>query len=175
MSKTINLRTALGNHSDLTTPTSTQEYKLGTVVEWEDTASKAVKKYIYVKSHGALTAYVPYIITNSSTAGSEVITAAPINLAAPGQKVCVPQVAFTSGYYGFVQTEGDATVAIGTETYAVGDFLEVVSAAVVFAVDGTSGSTARSFRSMGVCKAAGSAAANISAYLIGDQAVIAAS
>lgn len=166
----------------LVTPTSTQQYPLGTVMvvretatDSTETASKAVKKYMYVKSHTGLTQYQPYVLGFSATAGSEIITAAPATLAAPGSLLVVPQVAFTSGYYGFVQIEGTATVKKTSETYAAGDFLEVLNTGTALVVDGTSGATARSVNSKAVCKSTGTAVGNISAYLLGYYSIVASS
>ena len=169
------VRFALGKIEDLTTPSSTQKYPLGATVTLEDTSKKSVKKFMYVKSHGALTQYVPYIITRSSTAGSEVITAAPFTLAAPGQLVCVPQVAFTSGYYGWVQIQGDCVAITTDETSEIGDFLQVLNAGVAFVVDGTSGSTTHSVNSSAVMLDADYASGGNDVLLIGEKAVTAGS
>lgn len=112
MTTTLYNRLNLGNKNDLTTPTSTQEYPLGYIYEVSDSNTAAIKKYMYVKSHAALTAYVPYLISASGTAGSEVITAAPATLASAVNLIGIPQVDFTSGYYGFVQIEGKTTAAL---------------------------------------------------------------
>lgn len=167
---------------DLITPTSTAKYPLGKIVvvreaanSSSETASKAVKKFMYVKAHTGLTQYQPYVIGFSATAGAEVITAAPATLAAVGSLLCVPQVAFTSAYYGFVQIQGDCTVKKTSETYVAGDFLEVLNTGTALVVDGTSGSTARSINSKAISKAAGSAAASVSAYLLGYNSTVAAS
>jgi hypothetical protein len=174
MALNINNRIALGNIKDLTTPSSTAQYKLGTIIEVEDTTLKSIKRYIYVKSHTSLTAYQPYIVGNSATAGSEVITAAPATLAAPGSLVCVPQVAFTSGYYGFVQIEGTATALMTAETYAVGDTLQILNTGTAFVVDGSTGSPATTVNTSAICKEAGTTAVARSIYLIGRPAVVAA-
>ena len=101
MANIINQRVALGNKSDLTTPTSTQEYPLGAIVETFDSNSDIVKQYMYVKSHTTLTQYQPYVINGGGASGSEWITGAAVTLASAVSLVGVPQVAFTSGYYGF--------------------------------------------------------------------------
>ena len=180
MQHTINNRVVL-NETDLTTPTSAQKYPLGTIVEIvekanssSETASLAVKKFIYVKSHAGLTLYQPYVLGKSSTAGSEYITAAPATLASPGQKVVIPQVAFTSGYYGFVLFEGDGSVLMTAETYAVGDFLQVLNAGTALVVDGTTGSTVELVNSTAICKEAGTTAVARKCYLFGTKAVTAA-
>jgi hypothetical protein len=109
--KVYNL-TALGNYNDLIVPTATRQYPLGEIYDIEDTTTGAIKQYMYVKSHTGLTAYQPYLITNSITAGSEWITAAPATLSSSVNLIGVPQVAFTSGYYGFVQISGAMSCAV---------------------------------------------------------------
>lgn len=162
--------------TNIATPTSDQRYPLGLKLTFLDSANAdAVKKFMYVKSHAALTQYQPYVVKFSSTSASQVITAAPSTLAAPGLLLVVPQVAFTSGYYGWVQIEGDATAKIGAETYAAGDYLEVLNTGTVLTVDGTSGSTTLSVNSKAIAKASGSSAANIAVYLLGYRSVVAAS
>lgn len=129
MSLIVQNRIALGNINDLTVPTSTQQYKLGTIVTIEDTDKTSVKVFKYVKSHTALTAYQPYIITHGATAGSEVITAAPAALTSAVVEVCWPQVAFTSGYYGWVQIRGNLTSAVTATTSTVAGYAFTLAAA----------------------------------------------
>ena len=167
---------------DLVTPTSTQKYTLGRIVEVKEkanssseTASLAVKKYIYVKAHTGLTAFQPYVLGQGSTAGAEVVTAAPATLAAPGQQVVIPQVAFTTAYYGFALLQGSGKVLMTAETYAVGDFLQVLNAGTALVVDGTSGSPAKLVNSCAICTEAGSTAVARACYVIGEKAVTAAS
>ena len=114
--KAIGLRIALGNESDLTTPTSTQNYPLGGVVDVEDSSKKTIKKYMYVKSHDTLSANGIYILNFSGTSGSEALTALPTDTSAdkgvtyynmPG----VAEVAVTSGYYCFICIQGTTTVS----------------------------------------------------------------
>lgn len=130
--------------TDLTTPTAdiNPTYVLGGVYTFKDSSyPNMVKSFMYVKSHTTLTQYQPYMIVFSNTSGSEVITAAPTTQAS-GVTIGVPQVAFTSGYYGFVQIEGRATALLANETHVAGDYLELLNAGTSFVVDGTSGSTA---------------------------------
>ncbi len=96
------------NNDDIINPSSAAKYPLGLEINVLTTTNE-IKKFKYVKSHGALTAYVPYQINGSHTSGSETITAAPATLASAVNLIGVPQVAFTSGYYGFVQIEGVCT------------------------------------------------------------------
>jgi len=168
----------LGDISHLTTPTSTQTngYLLGQTVTILDTTTKTVKTYMYVKSLSAcMTAYQPYAITYGSTAGAEVITIVPFTLVAPGSLICVPQVAFTASYYGFVQIEGDAKVLMTSETYAVGDYLRAINAGTYLHVDGTSGATTQTANSCAICKEAGSTAVARKCWLFGNSQPVAAS
>jgi hypothetical protein len=158
---------SIGNE-DVTYPSEAAKYPIGTKIRVED-GLNTEKEYMYVQSHGALTQYQPYIINHT---GVTLKTGAPATGAA---LIGVPQVAFTSGYYGFVQIRGDATVKIGAETYVAGDHLEVLNTGTLSVVDGTSGSTVETVNSFGVSKAAGSSATTIAAYLLGNKADIAAS
>jgi hypothetical protein len=171
---TIGNRTSLANITDLTAPTATLNYPLGTeLIVYNDTY-KAIQRYKYIKSHGALTQYQPYVISISGTVGSEVITAAPATLAAPGILIGIPQVAFTSGYYGFVLIEGDGSVLMTAETYVVGDMLQILNTGTALVVDGTTGSTTFAVTTCGVCKEAGTTAVARKCYLYGKTAVVAA-
>lgn len=131
------------DEDDLTTPTSTKNpsYPLGGIYTVVDADDRAIpQQYMYVKSHAALTQYQPYVVKPLNTSGSEFITGAPATMA-NFVTVCVPQVAFTSGYYGFVQIQGKMTAKLAAETHVAGDFLELLDAGTTFIVDGTSGST----------------------------------
>lgn len=158
---TVQLRSALGNTVDLTTPASTQQYPLGTVVEVIDDTYKSIKKFMYVKSHGALAKYSGYFITFSATAGSEVITVAPTTSALL-RIGCIPQVDFTSGYYGWVQIEGDCTVnATGNTTLGnTGKFADQVLTITDEAAATETAST------IGVFKATNSAGATTVAFCL---------
>jgi hypothetical protein len=171
--KPVNTRIGF-DEVDLTTPTSLQKYPLGMVLTLEDGSKKTVRKYVYIKAHAALTQYQPYVLDIAATEGAEVATGAPATLAAPGRKVVVPQVAFTSGYYGFVLLEGDGKVLMTAETYAVGDHLQVLNAGTALVVDGTSGATTFSVNSCAICKEAGSDAVARDFWLFERQAVVAA-
>ena len=125
---------------DLTNPSSTRKYDLG--AQYVDVSSSdAIKpEYVYVKSHGALTQYQPYQLSTSNTAGSEVISKAPATTDS-GATVVASQVAVTSGYYAWVQYKGKATV-LTTDTFAAGDYAEVLNAGTGLKLDGgASGST----------------------------------
>jgi len=162
---------------DLTTPSSTQLYKLGKVIAVEDSGTKVTNRYMYMKAHTGLTAYQPYVISFGATAGAEVITAAPPTggLGAPGCQVVVPKVAVTTAYYFWGLIEGEGSVLMTAETYAVGDFLQVITAGTAMVVDGTTGATTFSANTCPVCRAAGTTAVAKAMYLINRYAVIAAS
>lgn len=174
MTQIIQNRNALGSILDLTTPSSTRDYPLGSVIQIFDDTTDVVSEYIYVKSHGALTQYQPYVLDYDGTDGYEVITKAPATLAAPGASIVIPQVAFTSGYYGWALIKGQGKVLMTAETYAVDDHLQVLNTGTALVVDGTSGSTAFSVNTSAVCKEAGTTAVARDVYLIGRQAVVAA-
>lgn len=134
------LQTVLSvSEESLTTPTSAQVYPLGSIYQFRDSAApNAVKTFMYVKATGALTLGVPYAIIGGATSGAEITTAAPP--AASGNiRVGIPQVAFTSGYYGWLQIVGVATFATGAVATTVGNTLKVLPAGVTL-VD-TTGTT----------------------------------
>jgi len=158
---------------DLTTPSSTAKYPLGLEVSVLDSsASSGIKKFMYVKSHGALTVNQPYVLSISNT--GYFVSAAPATLAAPGSLVVVPQVAFTSGYYGFVQFEGECECLHIAETYAAGDMLQVLNAGTALVVDGSTGATAFSVNTCGITVDAGTTAVAKTIILYGKPAVVAA-
>ena len=170
----ISAKWTMGNIGDLTVPTSTQQYVLGDVLSFSDSDYTAVKKYQYCKAHTALTAYQPYVITYGATAGAEVVSAAPVTIAAPGALVVVPQVAVTTGYYFWGLIAGDGKVLMISETYAVGDFLQILNAGTALVVDGSTGSTIQLVNSSAICKEAGSTAVARKCMLLGNVAVVAA-
>ena len=157
-------------------PTSTAKYKLGTIVLTEDSSKTTRSKWMYVKAHAALTQYQPYIVAMSGFAGAEFVTAAPLTLAAPGYYVCVPQVAFTTLYFGWVLIGGDGKGLATAETYAVGDMIQVITAGTAFNISGSSGGTqAFAVETCGMYKEAGSTAVARAIWLMGERAVITSS
>jgi len=138
--------------NDLTTPSATinNAYKLGAIYEMVDSDNpSAIKRFMYVKAHAGLTQYQPYTVVGVNTAGAEVVTAAPATLAS-GVTVCIPQVAFTSGYFGFVQIYGQCIAKLANETHVAGDYLELLTTGTTLIVDGTSGSTAFSAKGVAI-------------------------
>ena len=158
---------------DLTNPSSTRKYELGArYVDNSDT--NAIKKeYVYVKAHGALTQYQPYQLSVINTAGSEVSTKAPATTAS-GATVVAPQVAVTSGYYAWVPYKGIVTV-LTTDTFAAGDYAEVLNAGTGLKLDGgASGSTAEGAGSVGIATTATSGG-SASFVMSGNVVAVAAS
>jgi len=158
---------------DLTNPSSTRKYELGArYVDNSDT--NAIKKeYVYVKAHGALTQYQPYQLSAVNTAGAEVSTKAPATTAS-GATVVSPQVAVTSGYYAWVPYKGIVTV-LTTDTFAAGDYAEVLNAGTGLKLDGgASGSTAEGAGSVGIATTATSGG-SASFVLSGNVVAVAAS
>ena len=117
----------LGNISDLSTPTTDQRYPVGMELAVTDSSKYAMKEYMYVWTNIALTAYRTYAINVSSYAAGEyqvaVASAAAFATSSYATDkraiVCIPQVAFAAGTWGFVQTGGDCTAyCIGGSTVA---------------------------------------------------------
>ncbi len=157
------------NETDLTTPSAdlNYAYRLGGIYEIADTsAPNAVKRFMYVKSHTTLTVYQPYTVVFSNTSAAEVVTAAPATLA-NYVTVCIPQVAFTSGYYGFVQIFGACTSKLANETHVAGDFLELLNTGTTLIVDGTSGSTAYTVKGVAIQVGTLSGAGTATVFLFG--------
>jgi hypothetical protein len=165
--KALQQRIALGNEADLTVPTETQLYPLGYIATIEDSATKTVKKFIYVKASGALTAYVPLMIAWSSTTAAEVTTTAVATMN-NYRMIGVPQQAFTSGYYGFLQIYGDAHCNCAA-TPTLGDALKVTNAGATVLT--TEGSATWSTSTVAMSKEAATSAADI--FLTGSLAIVA--
>lgn len=108
----------LARLSDLTTATTGQgAYKLGDEVLVVDTTKSAVAKYKYINAATtALVAYSSYVIEQRGTAGAEVVTAAPATTTTASVEVCTPQIAISSGSYGFVLVQGHGKATIPTST-----------------------------------------------------------
>lgn len=138
------------NQDDLLAPSAARKYPLGLEVAVVDTATDKIKKYVYVKAHAALVASTPYVLAFSTVAGSEVKTAAPITDATNSKKVVVAPVAFTSGYYGFVQIAGQCKVAV-SGSHTVDDYLELTSASTQLVANGTTGETVFDDKACAIC------------------------
>ena len=163
--KSAAVRYSLGNILDLTTPTSTPNYTLGSVIEIEDTDVKTVKKYMYVYAPSQCVAATPYMVSWTGTAGQEVEAITVATHAAPGRLVGVPPATIAAGYYGWLQIYGTCT-ALGayTDTYCV---TVQDNTPAVFEDDGTTTITANT---IGIAKSAATTTGTI--FLIGRPAVI---
>ncbi len=157
------------SEESFTTPTSDRRFPLGTILNVE-TGTAEMKRYIYIYATGALTAYIPYELTWS---GTKLGAAAP---ATGNGQIVVPQVAFTSAYYGWALVQGTGSVYMDAETYAIGDHVKAFNAGTTCKVEGSTGSTVRTLNAIGVLNAAGTTVAAVSCYLYGiDNPTIPAS
>jgi len=162
-------RYALGNIDDITTPTTTQKYPLGAVVELEDSATKTVKRFIYVYAPSTCTIYLPYAISWTATSGQEVQGIAVATMATPGSLVGIPPATITATYYGFIQIYGDATgYGSFTDTYSL-----QVKGNSVSAFQNNTGTTI-TVNTIAIAKATASTS-NAALFLVGKPATISAS
>ena len=136
----MNAVPTLANIADLTTPTSAQGYPLGFRFRVKSshgaTGTEYMTEYIYIKANGALTAYVPLMLNFSGTDAAEITTTA-IATSSVYREIVVPQVTFTSGYYGFVPIKGYCLVNPDT-TPTAGHYGTAVNASPTVAVDAAS-------------------------------------
>jgi hypothetical protein len=123
---------------DLTTPTSTQKYNLGLVLEVstadpDDAFTEYAAEYIYGQAGETLTAYEPAQMKERF----EFIKPAD---SVAYMTVCSPQVDFTDNYYGFFLFKGKGKCKItASGAMAVGDyFLPTVDTPSEFQDDGAS-------------------------------------
>jgi hypothetical protein len=163
---TVNVlkRWALGSTLDLTTQSETPQYKLGEVVAVNNDSQKCTNKYMYVRSHEALVAGRAYMISYSSTAGTEVVTAK----AATSSVLIIPCVAVcatTPTYYCWVQIEGLTTVLCESGSETIGHVGKLVNNKYTVT---TGGNTTWAATTIGYFVATG-ATAGSSFYLIGQN------
>lgn len=149
---------------DLTTPTSTQKYPLGTTVVLEDTQNKLLNKYVYVKAGAGLTAKAIYFINPSNVANAELITATPAT-SAFAKSYGVANTAFTNGYYGYLQTEGVTTV-VSTGAATIGNTGKMANG--VLTVTDEAG-TAETALTVGVFKTGSVGSADNTIYLLPNK------
>jgi len=123
---------SLATQEDLTVPTATAKYKLGSEIVVTDTTTYSRIRYKYIKAaHAPLVAFTPYQIALGYTTGAEWASRIPIPCT--NAMVGVPQVAFTSNYYGFVAIEGKC-YALGSSGYAAGDKLGLITSAATLSI-----------------------------------------
>ena len=136
----------------LDTPSATKEYPLGTILSVNDTSKGGESQFMYVKSHAAFaTTGTPFEIQAGSGGDAEVVTAAVAEIVS-GAKIGFNTTAVGSGEYFWAQIAGVLTAAAAT--VAVGDHVEVLAAGTTVVVDGTTGSTVQSTKSIGIAKTA---------------------
>jgi hypothetical protein len=161
----------LGNEADLTTPTSTQKYALGSVISIIDPTVKAVKKYMYVYAPSQCTIKVPYMITWTGTTGQEVEAVTVATLATPGMIVGVPPATITATYYGFIQIEGLCSAnGTFTDTY----FVTVLNSGPTVFADDDGSQPVLTDSSMGIAVGAGTGTDG-TVLLLGRPATVRAS
>tara|TARA_R110000824_G_scaffold292942_3_gene481365 strand:+ start:944 stop:1468 length:525 start_codon:yes stop_codon:yes gene_type:complete len=138
---------------DLDASSATMSYPVGAQLVIKDSTSAMPKTFIYTKAHAALALGQPIVLIEGSGGDAELVTVAPATSAdGQGELLGFPLAAITSGHYFFAQVTGVITAAAGT--VAAGDHVEVLNAGTTLVVDGTSGSTTRSVRSIGIAKTA---------------------
>ena len=137
---------------DIDQESATKKYPLGTVIDVNDTSKGGVSQFMYVKAHAAFaTVGTPFQIVEGSGGDAEVVTAAPATITS-GAKIGFNTVSITVDYYFFAQVAGVITAAAGT--VAAGDHVEVLNAGTTVIVDGSTGSTTRTTKSIGIAKTA---------------------
>ena len=141
------------NVDDLNTSSSTMKYPVGSEVVIKDSSSAMPQTYIYVKAHAALSLGQPITIQEGSGGDAEIVTVA-VAAFSDGQGLLIgfPLAAITSGDYFFAQISGVITAAAGT--VAAGDHVKVLDAGTTVVVDGSTGSTTRSAKTIGIAKTA---------------------
>jgi hypothetical protein len=158
--------------AELTTVSTTAAHNIGEIVTLASSSTGQVSKYKYVGASGAaLTAYQPYVLTQTNT----IIKGVAPATSTVSKYVGIPQATIADGSYGFVCIEGPCSASIYTA--AVGDFLEAINAGTYMIVDGSTGSTVETANSIAVCAAvnAVSAAATKAVVLLGKPVAVAAS
>lgn len=159
------------NQDSLATPTATKanEIALGSILTVVDSsAQNAVKQFVYFKATGALTQYQPYTLTVSTGAAAEITTSSMKTLTGAVTKVVVPQVGFTSGYYGWGQISGSATVKTDA-AIASGVFVEVKTSGTAAT---TTGGSTQTNNSIGVVTTASTGATTAVVLLSGTPVAI---
>lgn len=140
------------NIDDLDSSSSTMKYPVGSVVTIKESGKAQPSEFMYVKAHAAFsTVGTPFAIECGSGGDAEVVTAAP-TAQASGVLVGFNTSAITSGEYFWAQTAGVITAAAGTVD--AGDHVEVLAAGTTVVVDGSTGSTTHSTKSIGIAKTA---------------------
>lgn len=144
------------------------------------------QQVIYAIAHAALTAFQPYAVQpsvntedldgdGSADNDGKAVTAAPATLAAL-HYVGVPQKSYASGEVAELVIGGACKALVPASAVVAGDYLEVLNAGTTFVVDGTSGSTTRSTKSIAyACSPNGGAAMAVNVQMLGVPGIVSAS
>jgi hypothetical protein len=124
---------------------------------------------MYVYGGSGLTQYVPLAISYLSVAGTEVKPITVAAFASPGQLICVPQVTFASGYYGFVQIQGNAVAAVSASLTALSALNMEADVTTAFSSDANS--AVIDTESSAILLTTTTGAANVAVYLLGRRSV----
>ena len=149
------------NNLYLNTPSASQAFSLGYEYVGIDPTTKTIKKFVYVYAAAALTANNIYTINPTGTVGQELSTGTPATTTIPTQ-YGVANTAVASGYYAFLQVEGDTTIATAGATTA-GDTVKMANA-VTTVTDETG--TTPTVKTVGITKTTLGSAGNATVYLI---------
>lgn len=152
---------------DLKRPSSVQKYDLG--ARFIDHLDLGVKsEYVYVKAGSALNKYQPYQLSISNVIGGEFTTKSPVNYAA-GAVIIVPQTDVATGDYVWAKVKGASTV-LTTDTFAAGDYAEILSGGTGFVLDGgASGATVEGAGTVGIATTGTSG--GMATFLLGGNTV----
>jgi hypothetical protein len=141
---------------------------------------------IYAEAHAALTAFQPYAVhpsyntkdldgDGSNDNDGKAVTAAPATLAAL-HYIGIPQKAYASGEIAKLVIGGACKAKLAAEAVVAGDYLEVLNTGTTMIVDGTSGSTTRSTKSIAMaCEPNASAAGTFNVQMLGIPGIVSAS
>lgn len=133
---------------------------------------------IYAVAHTDLVAFQPYAVHpsyNSTDEDGSAVTAAPASLAAL-HYVGIPQKTYVAGEVAKLVVGGACKAKLAAEAVVAGDYLEVLNAGTTMIVDGTSGSTTRSNKGLGMaCEPNGSSAGVFNIQLLGIPGIVSAS
>jgi hypothetical protein len=162
----MELWSSIGSVTNLTSNSSTQLYPLGAeIVIWDETY-QAVKKFIYVRAHGTLTINNVYVVAWNTTAGREVSTAAAATTTTATALPCVATYVITSGYYGWVQTQGHCEVVPEAGGWTAGNALKMANA--VGTLTDEAAAVESAYTAAYAVDTGGTGGVAVTAYLIGN-------
>jgi len=130
------------------------------------------REYIYCYVTASAARGKPYVLTYDGDEATNPKTAAPSTSAVYQQIVFPVKAQSSTAGFAWCQYKGDAYVLVdGSTSVAKDDNLEVITAGVALIVDGTSGATTKTIRSLGIAQEAqATAAATLTyVYLFGEK------